>query len=410
VSLVSLNIIVITNLLEVQTQESDKTLNSSTTDELETQNSTNILEMENPISTSKITLKNTGPNDTLDLDSGDYGVLMVVNQIVIMIISIIGNLVTLLAIPYVRKNYASEFSILQFNSVVLVLHLSLCDLLYALVGFPHLIQVYWTGSNIYEDNICYFLGVFRNLVAYADFNTIAVIACCVARQNLCRRCEENRSSHDEHDLIFGGKRVYLVCIGIWVTSFVVLLHPILGITERFGWTASAYGCDTINTTNTCSNVGPFYNHIINFCAVIIFYSAYLIKIARMRDKVFPSDVSKYNELSLTISTTLLILTICYLAFLVPVAVFETCNPAGVLAPSTSQRAVVASCYWWIYGVNVIIYWSTKRIRAAYRKCFKDVWTSIRKLKTDVHSSEDMSDNFWLPLRDMQVRRDQVRYI
>ena len=54
---------------------------------------------------------------------------------------VVGNVLTLAAIPYVRSKYGPEFSILKLNSVVLLLHLSFCDLLYNLIGFPHLIQV-----------------------------------------------------------------------------------------------------------------------------------------------------------------------------------------------------------------------------------------------------------------------------
>ena len=91
-----------------------------------------------------------------------------------------------MAIPYVKTTYGPEFSVLKLNSIILILHLSLCDLLYALVGFPHLIHAYLYKTNIYSPTACYFLGMLRNLIAYTDFNTIAVISCCVARQTLCR--------------------------------------------------------------------------------------------------------------------------------------------------------------------------------------------------------------------------------
>ena len=54
----------------------------------------------------------------------------------------LGNFLTLLAIPYVRLKYGMKFSILQLNSVVLILHLSLADLLYSLIGFPNFLMVF----------------------------------------------------------------------------------------------------------------------------------------------------------------------------------------------------------------------------------------------------------------------------
>ena len=52
-----------------------------------------------------------------------------------------GNLLTLVAIPYVRIVYGTEFCVLKLNSMVLILHLSFADLLYCVIGFPHFIQV-----------------------------------------------------------------------------------------------------------------------------------------------------------------------------------------------------------------------------------------------------------------------------
>ena len=103
-----------------------------------------------------------------------------------MFTAVFGNLLTLVAIPYIRRKYGPEFSILQLNSITLILHLSLCDLLYGLIGFPHLIHSSLYKTNIYSPEMCYLLGVLRNLVAYTDFNNIALIACCLSRQYLCK--------------------------------------------------------------------------------------------------------------------------------------------------------------------------------------------------------------------------------
>ena len=47
-----------------------------------------------------------------------------------------GNILTLVAIPYVRRKKGPQFSILQMNSVVLILHLSLADLLFSVLSIP----------------------------------------------------------------------------------------------------------------------------------------------------------------------------------------------------------------------------------------------------------------------------------
>merc|ERR1719450_283947 len=111
------------------------------------------------------------------------GVLL--NQLLIFIIGGLGNILTLVAIPYVKHKYGSEFSLLQLSSVVLMLHLSVSDLLYAVLGLPNFIRVYLLRDGVIEEGSCYYPSLLRHLVAYVDFNTIGMIACCVARHNLC---------------------------------------------------------------------------------------------------------------------------------------------------------------------------------------------------------------------------------
>ena len=111
-------------------------------------------------------------------------------------------------------------------------------------------------------------------------------------------------------------------------------------TGCYAWSNDAYGCYNINDTNECSNIGPFFNLIINFCTVVCFYSVITFKMLRYRFKSNHSEV--YNENMKSISMTMLILTIAYLAFLLPVLIFETCSPAGSFFPSKKKRMIIAS--------------------------------------------------------------------
>merc|ERR1712110_144445 len=151
-----------------------------------------------------ITVKPDPEMETLDI-------AMVVNLVVVAVVAIVGNLLTLVALPYIRSKYRQEFSMLQLNSITLILHLSLCDLLYALLGFPHFIHAHIYKTNIYSVQVCYLLGMFRNLVAYTDFNNVALISCFLARQFLCRR-------------------VYVSCLGLWIAALMALLPDMMGTT------------------------------------------------------------------------------------------------------------------------------------------------------------------------------------
>jgi hypothetical protein len=65
----------------------------------------------------------------------------------LLFVGVVGNVLTLLALPYVRRKYGTLFTILQSSTVVLLLHLSFCDLLYISVGFTHFIHVLIVGMS-----------------------------------------------------------------------------------------------------------------------------------------------------------------------------------------------------------------------------------------------------------------------
>ena len=59
-------------------------------------------------------------------------------------------------------------------------------------------------------------------------------------------------------------------------------------------------------------------------------------------------------------------------------------------------------YWWLYGVNFIIYLTTSyRIRRAYGRFIRDVWRKIRQRSRDVKDNLDSSIIFWIGLRDLE---------
>ena len=332
-----------------------------------------------------------------DLYISDY--IMISNQIIIALLTILGNLLTLCALPYVKWKYGSQFTILKFNSVTLLLHLSLCDLLYGLIGFPHFFHAYLykTPESYVTEEVCYVLGMVRNMIAYADFNTIAVISCCVARQTLCRQCEQSPMTHDDHDKIFGGRRIYLVCLGTWLVSALLQLPNSSGRTGTFAWT-HAYGCDPVPFDNTCFNIGPFLNNIINLCAIMCFYSATVFKMIMNRNRIHDRGREDYDSNIISISKTLLILTLAYWVFLLPTDVYDLLHFQDIYVTcvrssksSILSRKIIASWYWWLFGINFLVYLVfTPRIRAAYKKFLEDLWSVSTSQGRNVTRTEESS--------------------
>merc|ERR1712179_50662 len=218
----------------------------------------------------------------------------------------------------------------------------------------------------------------RNLVAYVDFNTITMIACSVARHNLCKICGGSLS-HYSHDKIFGGKRVYLVCLAIWIVSLAIIMPDITGTTGVFSWTASAYGCDTVCPVSGCANVGPFISIIGNALFMVLFYSALFRKLLLAGQLLGGSDAHDFIKHQRSITLTMLLLVMAYLAFLLPVVAvgWGLWTPWQATSISNQVKAVLASVYWWMYGVNFIIYLaSNNRIRSAYVRFLTDMWAKL----------------------------------
>ena len=77
------------------------------------------------------------------------------------------------------------------------------------------------------------MGMFRNLVAYVDFATLAAIAVCVCNQKLCDTCRRNGTitEHQKHDKIFGGARKFAVLFIIWLLSFCLICPEVFNVSQ-----------------------------------------------------------------------------------------------------------------------------------------------------------------------------------
>lgn len=100
------------------------------------------------------------------------------------------------------------------------------------------------------------------------------------------------------------------------------------MTGSFIWTDSgtssgnAFSCDK-DEKSQCLNVGPTFLHIINICALLSFYSLIILKLVFSR-YFKPNGPTTEADNLLAFSKPLMLLTGAYLAFLLPMAFFESC--------------------------------------------------------------------------------------
>ena len=59
----------------------------------------------------------------------------------------IGNILTITTLTYVRSKYSNEFTTLKGACVLLLQQLSICDLLYGMIGFPHFFHYLLNGKK-----------------------------------------------------------------------------------------------------------------------------------------------------------------------------------------------------------------------------------------------------------------------
>jgi len=137
--------------------------------------------------------------------------------------------------------------------------------------------------------------MFTSLVIYVDFYTVAMISCCVARHNICATCRGVSLNHDSHDKLFGGKKVYLVCVYIWMASILTVLPDSIGVskaTSYFTWEHSSNQapgsfdiCDFSCPPEGCKKIFPVVSIINNIVFMSIFYIVILSYLYQKRKEV-----------------------------------------------------------------------------------------------------------------------------
>jgi len=75
----------------------------------------------------------------------EFRSLFMTNTVAVIVVSIVGNLLTLIAVPYVRLKYWREYPWLGSTTTALILHLNLCNLLYCITGLPEFVLLFHDG-------------------------------------------------------------------------------------------------------------------------------------------------------------------------------------------------------------------------------------------------------------------------
>eukprot|EP00092_Neocalanus_flemingeri_P103418 GFUD01132349.1.p1 GENE.GFUD01132349.1~~GFUD01132349.1.p1 ORF type:complete len:123 (-),score=3.53 GFUD01132349.1:24-356(-) len=91
----------------------------------------------------------------------------------------------------------------------------------------------------------------------------------------------------------------------------------MGTSGTFGWTDSPFGCDWMPKDGTNNPIGGFLMIISNFMFIVIFYSAVIVHICTQKSQVSGPGYSNRKQIIRSISLTLLLMVVVYIACLAP---------------------------------------------------------------------------------------------
>eukprot|EP00090_Calanus_glacialis_P001278 TRINITY_DN10896_c0_g1_i1.p1 TRINITY_DN10896_c0_g1~~TRINITY_DN10896_c0_g1_i1.p1 ORF type:complete len:373 (-),score=30.35 TRINITY_DN10896_c0_g1_i1:134-1252(-) len=306
----------------------------------------------------------------------------IINIVIIIIIGGLGNLLTIISIVHARLRYTARFPTLWNSTTILMLHLSLCDFLYCTLGLPVFISVYYNGFLPHSEIFCRHSSMVRNWIAYADFLTMAAIA---VTRSLGYILNHYNLEHISK-IIFSPKLTSCACIVIWLLAFLILSPITFSLTigkyyfGTFGYDVKHGKCEVLRCeTSEGFYPGAFIFGIAFFVPFLFLLVSHIVIITVLeleKRRTGRQILAAQSQVPTgQIQVTLLVLSLAYFLFALPVLLIE--NTKG----RTELNSLSAySWYWWMYAINFILYLITlKDFRTIYCLFFNDVCELISQL-------------------------------
>merc|ERR1712156_196209 len=299
----------------------------------------------------------------------------IANLAIVILIGAPANLVTLMALPYVRLRYPDKVPELKTSKAILILHLSLTDFLYCTIGLPFIVATLHYGYFPASASLCSFSSLVRNLIAYADFLTMAAIALTSSIGLILPQL---------HRRIAGTPTAIGACFVLWLLSFVIISPIVFGYDllgynfGRFGWNAGGGRCDVIHLESeerSFRGDGAYVYGMAIPCVVIFISYVALGLCHRTANNQNPPDKSCMHATMLRLSFAYAIFT----APLVPAHLFDNTSNNSLQMTPFKSMALYSWCSW-MFAINVIIYVvSSSYFRQIYQIFFGDIFHGIRTL-------------------------------
>ena len=290
------------------------------------------------------------------------------------ILGILGNLLTLVAVPYAKWRHRHGFHRTFWTTDIWILHLALCDLLFCIVGAPHYFIPYLGFRYVQGfgwDTVCQVSFVIEILTIRNDWLLVSFIA--MTRAINFRYPTKWRAFCDKKSNIFISQ------LSSWILQILFMLPVFLQDSKTFGYNCLMGKCSHIPTGKDSSNM--LANHawitnvlpyvlVVGFPTVIISISYFIIwmdimKLKRERMDNDGEQANRNRKLSkseMKFIWTILIVCGCFFICAVPLTV--VCNILGY--KNDIPFLILFSLMLCQYSVNVFIYaYHSEQYRAAY---------------------------------------------
>jgi len=292
----------------------------------------------------------------------------VANSMLVILVGTFTNLFNLISFVYVYFVHGGKFPWMSERRVLLLLHLSVCDLLYCIVGLPPFVSIFSNGFFFGSSSLCSFTAALRNVIAYADIFTMATIALTTCLDHIYgNECAFLRVTKSP-------KAIMTSCFFIWLLSFLVISPAVFEFSAGnfsfggFGWDSVMGICEVTSCQNPVGLASGAVIYLVGvtipFLVLLLSHIALEVYFIRKKSSLGSCQTTSKNQ------TMLVVLSLSYAIFtgsLIPVEMGMQMDVFWYL--------VCYSWYWWMYPVNVFIYIVTDRdFRKVYMLFLKDFYT------------------------------------
>ncbi|XP_018021398.1 protein trapped in endoderm-1 [Hyalella azteca] len=312
----------------------------------------------------------------------------VIAAIIIAIVGFLGNLLTMVALPFSHK--------IRNASTWFVVNLAATECLFCITILPmvaaHLLRLRDEGEPLFSDDGCRAFVFLRYVNVQAELLSIAGVA--------LNRCILIVVPY-RYKKIFSPRNTIICIVAIWVVSIVIMLLPLFELYGRFAYNVDTHECDFGDDTHVGKGPRRVYLAIGFLTPALIIVLSYIFIFYKARSSLtkfrrhaavaadadsattsLPKDrpAAGLRARDIRIALTILVIFIVFLVCCMPVSVMHYYDDTGMYA---TTLLLLHPLYWLQYCLNIFIYvFMNKQYRDAYIQYISSWWPRFQEMSRE----------------------------